>query len=91
MTNDSLTFEMQDGIQCNSNDWHIGGDEVRLTTRQSRTRVTNMPCNSSPTTARTSVVLRVLRPTRVEAIRGACDQMRKRKVFTVLTSLSLIQ
>jgi hypothetical protein len=30
MTNDTLTIGIQDGIQCNSNDWHIGGDEVRL-------------------------------------------------------------
>lgn len=90
-TIDTLTIAIQDGIQCNSNDWHIGGDEVRLTLRQSQTRVTNMPCNSSPTTARTSVVLRALRPTRVEAIRRACDRMSEGKVFTVLTSLFLRQ
>lgn len=91
MTNDTLTIAIQDGIQCNSPDWHIGGDEVRLAVPQSQSGVTNLSCNSSPTTARTSAVLRVLRPTRVEAIWRAGDWMRERKVFTVLTSRFLIQ
>ena len=77
MTNDTLTIAIQDGLQCNSPDWHIGGDEVRFTAWRSRMRITNVSCNSSPTTARRSVVLRALKPTRLEAILKACDRMGK--------------
>ena len=88
---DILILGIQDGIQCNSNDWHIGGDEVRLALHRSLLGSTDHPCYSSPTTARTSVVLRALRPTRIEAIRRACDRMGIKKVFTVLASQFLIQ
>ena len=90
MMKDTLMIGIQDGIQCNSPAWHIGGDEVRLAVPHSQTRVANLSCNSSPTTARTCVELRALRPTEVGAMQRARDQMWEEKVFTVLPSQFLI-
>ena len=43
MTNDMLTIAIQDGIQCNSRAWHIGGDEVMLTVWRGKLQILTRP------------------------------------------------